>query len=136
MSRDRVFDEIEASNAAPMISVKWSAYDGEPWSGHHVAGLVDWWRKMPDLIKRRRARLSMDDPMRYACDTALAFVKYYMGECNDPRRYRGYEVWSHNVLSHFADWQEHRTGQIANEYAQDVMRDAMHELERTERRGL
>ena len=136
MSRDKVFDEIEASSEAPMISVKWSAYDGEDTSDKHVANLVEWWRMLPDVIRRRRAKLSGDSPMYYACEKCLGFLKYYMGEVINPQNFRVYEVWTHNVLSHFADWQEQRTGKLADEYAQDVMRDALHELERTERRGL
>ena len=136
MAGDRNFEEIEASLEAPMISVNWAA-QGEDTRDATDRGFVDWWRKMPDVIRRRRSKEFSTSEMHEACEICLYFLKYYAGKSSRPEFFHQRTTWSHNVLSDLAEWQRIRTGsEEINTLAQAVMRDAMHELERTERRGM
>ena len=135
MSRDSNFDEIERALDAPMISVKWDASTEEERRNATFCGFADHWRKMPDVVRARRSRNATDSELHASCEKVLYFLKYYAGESANPRFFAERETWSHNVLSDFAEYQRHRVGSV-DTLAQAVLRDAMHELERTERRGL
>jgi len=136
MSRDENWDEHERLLEAPMVTVNWAA-DGDDIRGATRCGMVDWWRKMPDVVKRRRSKEFSTSGMHHACEIVLYFLKYYAGKTSQPQFFHARETWSHNVLHDMAEWQRERTGrEDINTLAQAVLRDAMHELERTERRGL
>ena len=136
MSRDENWDEHERLLEAPMVTVNWAAQGEEERDATHC-GMVDWWRKMPDLVRRRRSKEFSTSEMHNACEICLYFLRYYAGRTAYPGLFMERETWSHNVLSDLAEWQRSRTGtESINTLAQAVMRDAMHELERTERRGL
>lgn len=136
MPTDENWEMIESTLEAPMITVNWAA-QGDDVRDATRCGMVDWWRKMPDVVRRRRSKEFSTSEMHHACDICLYFLKYYAGKSAHPRFFAERETWSHNVLSDFAEWQRSKTGtEEINTLAQAVMRDAMHELERTERRGL
>jgi len=136
MSRDRQFDLIESACDAPMIDVNWAAQTDDEWHEATRVGLVDWFRKMPDVVRRRRSSHPVGSEMSNACDKVLFFAKYYAGDRADPRFFEMRETWTHNILGDFAEWQRRKTGRECDALAQAVLRDALHELERTERRGL
>ena len=138
MSRDREWDLQERQMEAPMISVDWAVTDEELVEGRGDRfGRVDWFRKVADIVRRRRSKTPTDAFDLYkACEIAGYFLKYYQGSGRDPLTFVGRDgQWSHTILNDMAEWQESRSGKI-DPLAQAILRESLHEVERTERRGL
>lgn len=122
--KDRVWEEIERTSSAPLISVNWSAPMEDILAGRGDRhGLRDCFRKIRDEAKRWRAR-TQNTEMGEAANKVYLFLKYYQGRGRQP----GFSQTTTGILlNDFADWCEHRGGEI-DLYAQDVLRECCHKV--------
>ncbi len=135
MPADRNWEDIERNNAAPMISVDWGVDLEDQLRGEgDEFGRVDWFRAIPDAVRRRRSKHPVGSEFFNACEAVLMWWKYYHGQARNPEMFRDRVHWSHTILGDMANWMERRTGKI-DALAQAILRDAMHSTHSKERLG-
>lgn len=134
--KDRTRETIERTCDNPVISACLSEEPTEILLGKDDGfGRMDWFRKVPDLVRKRRSGAPVNSIVYMSAELVLVWFKRYTVQSVDRQLFVDRQQFMHTILDDLATWTEKHFDRI-NPLAQAILRESMDSLFRTERLGL